>query len=120
MPTLAADLATIETSARSALEAFDAQATYKTIPFIRQGLGQVRALRAAVAGSTLTADARTEIVWRLDRKARDFTKALELAQGIVTHITVPDGNVVRGQTFDVMAQVFNTGTETMSVDEVTL
>lgn len=115
VPTLAADLARIETSARSALEAYDAQATYKTIPFITTGLAQVRSLRASVAASTLTKDARDEIVWRLDRKERDFMKALELAQGLVVHVTVPDGNVVRGQTFDVMAQIFNTGRDSVMV-----
>ncbi len=120
LPTLAADLARIETSARSALEAFDAQATYKTIPFITAGLSQVRALRAAVAASTLTKDARDEIVWRLDRKARDFTQAFELAQGMVVHVTVPDGNVVRGQTFDVMTQVFNTGRDPLPVNMISL
>ena len=120
IPTLGADLGAIEASARAAIEAFDARATQKTLPHIARGLGQVRALRTAVAGSTLTIDARAEILWRLDRKERDFMKALELAQGVVTHITVPDGNVVRGQTFDVMAQVFNTGTEPMSVDAVEL
>lgn len=120
VPGLASDLAAIESSARAALAAFDAQATHKTMPALAKGLGQVRAARAAVAGSTLTADAREEIVWRLDRKARDFMKALELAQGMVVHVTVPDGNVVRGQTFDVMAQIFNTGSEPMAVNEVTL
>ena len=47
-------------------------------------------------------------------------KALELAQGVVVHVTGPDGNVVRGQQFDVMAQVFNTGAEAITVDAVTL
>ena len=115
VPTLAADLAAIETSARGALEAFDAQATYKTIPFITRGLGQVRGLRTAVVSSTLTTDAKSELVWRLDRKERDFMKALELAAGLVVHVTVPDGDVVRGQTFDVMAQVFNTGRDPVNI-----
>jgi LmbE family N-acetylglucosaminyl deacetylase len=120
LPALAADLAALEASALSALEAFDARDTRKTIPHIVKGLGQVRALRAAVIKSTLTADARDEIAWRLDRKERDFMRALELAQGMVVHVTVPDGNVVRGQTFDVMAQVFNTGMDDMSVRMITL
>jgi len=120
VPSLGADLAAIEASAQGAIDAFDARATQKTLPHIVRGLGQVRALRATVAASTLTADAREEIVWRLDRKERDFMKALELAQGVVTHVTVPDGNVVRGQNVEVMAQVFNTGRDTMSVDEVSL
>ncbi len=120
IPTLAADLSAIEGSARAALDAFDMRAIHKTLPALAQGLDQVRALRATIAGSTLTPDAREELVWRLDRKAQDFMNALQLAQGLVVHVTVPDGNVVRGQTFDVMAQVFNTGPEPVAVNDVTL
>jgi LmbE family N-acetylglucosaminyl deacetylase len=120
VPTMDAALAAIEAAAHNARDAFDARATHKTLPHLVTGLAQVRTLRAAVAGSTLTADAKAELVWRLDRKERDFLTALELAQGMVVHVTVPDGNVVRGQTFDVMAQVFNTGPEPMDVNDVSL
>ena len=120
VPTMDAALAAIEAAAHNARDAFDARATHKTLPHLTAGLGHVRALRAAVAGSTLTADAKAELVWRLDRKERDFLDALELAQGMVVHVTVPDGNVVRGQTFEVMAQVFNTGPEPMEVNDVSL
>src|SRR3990167_7922419 len=98
-----AELAAIEAAAHNARDPFDARATKKTRPHLASGLGHVRALRAAVAGSTLTADAKAELVWRLDRKEREFLNALELAQGMVVHVTVPDGNVVRGQTFEAMA-----------------
>jgi hypothetical protein len=47
-------------------------------------------------------------------------KALQFAQGLVVHVNVGDGNVVRGQTFEVTAQVFNTGPEPMTVNDVTL
>ena len=47
-------------------------------------------------------------------------KALQLAQGLVVHVTANDGNVVRGQTFAVTAQVFNTGPEPMSLESVPL
>jgi len=120
VPTLARDLDAIYATSRSAIDAFDLKAPHRTLPHLAQGLGQVRALRAAVAASTLTADARAELVWRLDRKEQDFMKALQLAQGVVVHVNAPDGNVVRGQTFEVSAQVFNTGPEPMSVDELTL
>jgi LmbE family N-acetylglucosaminyl deacetylase len=120
VPSLAADLGAIEASARAAIDAFDTRATQKTLPHLAKGLAQVRALRSTVAASRLTADPKAELTWRLDRKESEFMRALELAQGMVVHVTVPDGNVVRGQTFDVMAQVFNTGPEPMKVDEVAL
>jgi len=120
VPTLAADLAAIEGSANAAIAAFDTRDTSKTIPSVARGLAQVHALRATVAASTLSTDAREELVWRLDRKAGDFMKALQLAQGIVVHVTVPDGNVVRGQTVTVMAQVFNTGRNPLTVNDITL
>jgi LmbE family N-acetylglucosaminyl deacetylase len=120
LPRLAADLAAIESSARAALDAFDARTPQNTLPALTRGLGQVRTLRAAVAGSTLTPDARAELTWRLDRKEGDFMKAVALAQGVVVHVTVPDGNVVRGQNVEVMAQVFNTGADPMAVSRVAL
>jgi LmbE family N-acetylglucosaminyl deacetylase len=120
VPTFAADLAAIESAARSALDSFDARAQHKTLPHLAQGLARVRQLRAAIAASTISAGPKAEIVWRLDRKAQDFMKALQLAQGIVVHVTANDGNVVRGQTFTVTAQVFNTGPEPMSVESVPL
>jgi LmbE family N-acetylglucosaminyl deacetylase len=120
VPTLARDLEAIYGTTRDAMDAFDLRAPHKTLPALARGLGHTRALRATVAGSTLSADAREELLWRLDRKINDFMQALQLAQGVVVHVTVPDGNVVRGQTFDVNAQVFNTGPEPMSVDDVAL
>jgi LmbE family N-acetylglucosaminyl deacetylase len=120
LPSLAADLAGIDASARAAVDAFDARAPRKALPSIAQGLQRVRALRDAVQASTLGADPKAEIVWRLDRKAGDFMKALELAQGVAVFVTANDGNVVRGQTFDVTAQVFNTGADPMRVDGLSL
>jgi LmbE family N-acetylglucosaminyl deacetylase len=120
MPSLAADLAAIEAAARSALESFDARAPHKTLTPLTQGLARVRQLGATVAASTLSAAPKAELVWRLDRKAGDFTKAIQLAQGLVVHVLANDGNVVRGQTFGVTVHAFNTGPEPMSVDAVTL
>ena len=120
VPTLAKDLDAIYATSREAMDAFDMRAPHKTMPALVKGLGQVRALRSTVASSTLSADARQELLWRIDRKEQDFMKALQFAQGLVVHVNVADGNVVRGQSFEVTAQVFNTGPEPMTVNEVTL
>jgi LmbE family N-acetylglucosaminyl deacetylase len=120
VPTLARDLDAIYTTSQEAMQAFDLRAPHRTLPHLARGLSQVRALRASVAGSTLSPDARQELLWRLDRKEQDFMKALQFAQGVVVHVNSPDGNVVRGQTFEVSAQVFNTGPEPMTVTDVAL
>ena len=120
VPSLATDISAIEAAAREALDAFDVGAPHKTLPSISRGLTRVRQLRQAVAASTLSAGPKAELAWRLDCKANDFEKALALAQGLVVHVLAADGNVVRGQTFDVAVQVFNTGPEPMSLDGVDL
>jgi len=120
VPTLGRDLDAIYAASRDALDAFDLRAPHRTLPHLARGLGLVRAVRTTVTGSTLSPDAREELRWRLDRKEQDFLTALQLAQGLVVHVTVPDGNVVRGQTFEVTAQIFNTGPEPMTVDDVAL
>jgi LmbE family N-acetylglucosaminyl deacetylase len=120
VPSLAADLAAIEAAAHESRDAFDARAPHKTLPPLSRGLTRVRELRRAVEASALSAGPKAEISWRLDRKARDFEKALRLAQGLVVHVLAADGNVVRGQTFDVAVQVYNTGPEPMSLDGVDL
>ena len=120
LPSLAADLAAIEAAARDAQAAFDIQAPHLTTPALARGLTRVRQLRAAVSSSTLTAPPKAELLWRLSRKADDFAEALRLAQGLVVHVLADDGNVVRGQTFDVGVHVFNTGAERMTLDAVEL
>ena len=114
------DLSAIDAAAREALTAFDMREPHKTLPALARGLTAVRKLRDAVAASTLTASPKAELTWRLDRKAGDFMKAMQLAQGLVVRVTANDGNVVRGQTFDIAAQVFNTGREPMTLDAVRL
>jgi LmbE family N-acetylglucosaminyl deacetylase len=120
LPSLAADLSAIEAAAREAIDAFDIKAPHKTLPALSRGLTRARQLRQAVEASSLSPSAKAELGWRLDRKARDFEKALRLAQGLVVRVLAADGNVVRGQTFDVAVQIFNTGPEPMSLDAVDL
>lgn len=120
LPSLAADLQAIDADARRALGAYDAQAPHRTLAPLAAGLTKVRALRATIGSSALGADARAELDWRLDRKEQDFVKALALAQGLVVHVTVNDGDVVRGQSFTTTVQAFNTGREPVAVDRVAL
>jgi LmbE family N-acetylglucosaminyl deacetylase len=118
IPSLGADLETIVGHARQAADAFDVRATHKTLPHLAAGLTAVRALTAQVEGSSIKGDARNEILWRLARKEQDFVRALGLAQGLVFHAVADDGNVVRGQTFNVTATVFNTGVEPVQIADV--
>jgi len=120
VPALSSGLAAIDAAAREALNSFDARAPQKTLPSIARGLTSIRQLRDAVAASTLSAGSKAEITWRLDRKAKDFMKALQLAQGVQVYVISNDGNVVRGQTFNVAAQIFNTGTDPITVGQVVL
>lgn len=120
LPTLADDLAGLTAAAKAALDSFDARAPKKSAAPITTGLGKVRQLRDAVRASTLTADAKAELDWRLTRKEDDFMKALRLAQGVDVRVTSPDGDVVRGQSLDVTTQVFNVGTDPLKVDAVQL
>ena len=118
VPFLAADLEAIVGHARNASDAFDVRATHKTLPHLASGLTAVRSLIGKVGKSTIKGDARSEILWRLERKEQDFVKALGLAQGLVFHATADDGNVVRGQTFNVTATVFNTGVEPVQISDL--
>lgn len=120
LPTLNQDLTAIAAAAQTALDSFDARSPKKSAAPIADGLAKVRKLRDAVRASTLTADSKAELDWRLTRKEEDFMKALRLANGIEVRVTSPDGDVVRGQSIDVTTQVFNVGTEPLKVDEVKL
>ena len=118
VPFLAAELEAIVGHARNASDAFDVRATHKTLPHLAAGLKAVRALIGKVQGSAIKGEARNEILWRLERKEQDFVKALGLAQGLVFYATADDGNVVRGQTFNVTASVFNTGVEPAQIADL--
>lgn len=120
VPTLRADLEAIVGHARSASDAFDVRAPHKTLGSLGPGLTAVRTLITKVKASSLKGNAREEVLWRLERKEQDFVKALGLAQGLVFHATVDDGDVVRGQTFTVTATAFNTGAEPVQITDIPL
>jgi LmbE family N-acetylglucosaminyl deacetylase len=120
MPTLAADLAEVSADARAALDAFDATAPARAVPSLVSGLVHARRLRQAIDSSALPVAARDELASRLRDKEDQFQDALRLASGLVVRVTSRDGDVVRGQTLDVTAQVFNVGTAPITLDHVSL
>lgn len=120
LPSLNGGLTAIAAAAKAALDSFDARSPRKSAGPIAQGLATVRRVRDAVRGSTLTADSKAELDWRLTRKEDDFMKALRLAEGVDVRVTSPDGDVVRGQSVDVTTQVFNVGTDPVKIDAAQL
>ena len=119
-PNLAASLAAIQDAALEAVAAYDPKSLSKVVPALRKGLGATRSLIAQVKSSGLSNLAKTNLLNRLDRKVVEFEQALVLAHGIVVQAMANDGNVVRGQAFDVRAFVVNQGDEPVRVEDVSL
>ncbi len=119
-PDLALGLAAIQDAAVEAGGAYDPKALGKVVPALRKGLGATRALVTRVTSSSLSALAKANLLHRLERKVVEFEQALVLAHGLVFQAVASDGNVVRGQAFDVRALVVNQGDEPVRVEEVSL
>jgi LmbE family N-acetylglucosaminyl deacetylase len=119
-PALADTLDRIERASRRASSAYDLNAPQETIPPLTEGLVAVRGLRREVQTSGLPGDARAELLERIDRKDRDFQRALTLAHGLELSLTADDGDVIHGQSLGVTAHVFNSGTRTVVGLDLTL
>jgi LmbE family N-acetylglucosaminyl deacetylase len=98
--------------------AFDARAPWKTLPPLRRGLVLLRQLRAEIARSKLTEDARYELEHRLRPKEADFEKAIALAHGIEVLPTADRGEVTRGSRLRVEVSVTNPSPEPVEVRAV--
>ena len=120
LPDLATGLAAIQTAAEEANAAFDPRALSKVTPPLRRGLGATRELMDRVRASGLSAQAKANLLHRLEQKAKEFENALVLAHGVVVQAVANDGDVVRGQSFDVRALVVNQGDVPVKVEDVTL
>jgi LmbE family N-acetylglucosaminyl deacetylase len=94
---------------------FDARSPWKTLPPLRRGLTLVRKLRADVARSGLSAEAKYELELRLRPKEEDFEKAIGLAHGIDFLPAADRGEVVRGSRLRVEVQVTNPSPEPVEV-----
>ena len=119
-PALAEGLAAIQDAAVEAGAAYDPKALSKVIPALRRGLGATRELSAQVKSSSLSDLAKVNLLSRLDRKVTEFEQALVLAHGVVFQAVANDGDVVRGQAFDVRALVVNQGDEPVKIEDVSL
>jgi LmbE family N-acetylglucosaminyl deacetylase len=98
--------------------AYDARAPWKTLPPLRRGLSLVRELRARIVRGEIPADATFELEHRLGPKEADFEKAIALAHGIDLLATADRGEVTRGSSFRVEAQVTNPGPEPVEILEI--
>jgi LmbE family N-acetylglucosaminyl deacetylase len=106
---LAAGLSAIQDAAVEAEAAYDPKSLGKVIPALRKGLISTRSLIEQVKGSGLSDLAKSNLLNRLDRKVTEFEHAMILAHGVVFQAVANDGDVVRGQAFDVRALVVNQG-----------
>ena len=112
---VAEGLDALRAEVEAANAAFDARAPWKTLPSLRRGLTRLRNLRAEVARSGISADAKFELEHRLRPKEEDFEKAIALAHGIDLLPTADRGEVTRGSRFRVEVQVTNPSPEPVRV-----
>jgi LmbE family N-acetylglucosaminyl deacetylase len=111
-------LEAIDEEVRAASDAFDARAPWKTLEPLRRGLSLVRTLLAEIEASSLSESERFELEHRLAPKERAFEKAIALAHGIHVLSASDRGEVTRGSTFRVSAQVSNPSPETISIESL--
>jgi GlcNAc-PI de-N-acetylase/NPCBM-associated, NEW3 domain of alpha-galactosidase len=119
-PGLSAGLATIQDAAAEAIAAYDPRSLSKVAPALRKGLGATHALIAQVKDSKLSPLARANLLHRLERKVTEFEQALILAHGVAFQAVANDGDVVRGQPFDVRTLVVNQGDAPVRLEDVSL
>jgi len=119
-PWLAEGLAQIQDAANEAVSAYDPQRLNRVVPPLRKGLDATRSLIARLKSSGLSDAAKTNLLNRLERKVSEFEDALVLAHGVVFQAVANDGDVVRGQSFEVKALVVNQGAEPVRLDDVSI
>lgn len=113
-----AGLETLKGHVAAAEEAYDALAPWATLSALRAGLSTVRSLRADVAASALSDDAKYDLEHRLSLKEEQFAHALALAHGIAVESRADAGEVVPGSTFAVDMVVANQSPEPLEVTNV--
>lgn len=100
--------------------AFDPRDPGKTAAPLATGLDLVRKLRTKLQKAPLAEPVRFDLLDRLAQKDRDFQAALALAHGLVFEVTADDDEVAPGQTFGVVARLWNQGAALVRVDELSL
>lgn len=113
-------LAEINRQVGLAQRAFDTQGPAATVPPLVAGLSAVRNLLRQIGGLGLDEGAAYEIGVRLAQKAREFQRALVLAQGVRLDVVADDGVLVRGQPVGITLIAANRGASPMEVRQLTL
>ncbi|HEX9726312.1 MAG TPA: PIG-L family deacetylase [Vicinamibacteria bacterium] len=104
----------------AANEAYDANAPWKTLGPLREGLQTVRSLRNKLAASDVSESARYELEHRLSYKEKNFVKALALAHGIALDAVSDRGEVVPGGKLEIAVQVTERSPEPIEVTGLVL
>ena len=135
---LKAGLAQISKSAEEAWSHYSASRPAGIAPVLADGLKQTRALIAEVRASHLAEPGKSDAMYELEVKDRQFQKALEDALGLsFSSVVAPDSPpsgpfagrggqtatftiAIPGQTFGVDTSLFNPSGESVGVTDVTL
>ena len=116
---LTSGLAAIDTAAKAAQRAFDADNDAAVRAPLATGLRAVRALRAQLTSMTAISDqGRFEIDYRLAQKEREFQDSILLANAVRIELLSDDGVVVPGQPVKVTTIVANRGAADVTVKQV--
>jgi LmbE family N-acetylglucosaminyl deacetylase len=113
-----AGLNALQRDVDAARSAFDANEPWNTVPALRRGLEAVRKLRADIAVSDLSENARYELEHRLGPKVADFELALALAHGVGLDPVSNRGEVTRGSKLNVEVRVTNRSPEPLGLQSI--
>lgn len=100
--------------------AYDPRDPGKAAAPLAAGLDLVRKLRAKLQKAPLAEAVRFDLLDRLAQKDREFQAALALAHGLAFEVVADDDEVTPGQTFGVVAKLWNQGSALVRIDELTL
>jgi LmbE family N-acetylglucosaminyl deacetylase len=100
-------LADLQRRLQAAQDAFDGRAPERSAGPLASALGVARRVVETVRDGALPADARYELLHRLEEGVRNVEAALALAVGLGFEPVAEDGDVVPGQTLTVSAKAWS-------------
>ena len=115
---LTAGLEAIATAIQTAQTRFSTQTDGATVAPLLAGLRTAKALRAALAGMTISEGSRFDLDARLAQKEREFEDAVVMASRLRIEVLADDQVVVPGQPVRVTVLVANRGEQDLAVKRV--
>lgn len=103
---LATRLATMDASAREALEHVDVRQPARILPTLARGVSAARDARAAVAGLHASGDAKAEAEFLLDHEIRQYEDAMLHASGVHVEALATSETVVPGGQVSISVRAF--------------